>query len=305
MRISRCITGLFVTALVLVQPIERAASAHATERNFLASAVTQAVDDCSADDDSSTLPSPLEVYESTGQCTSNLVYQDIVCTPLTESSGECYLQSGISVSTSQTINAVTLPIESRSLNETALLGAGPAAAGLAPAALGAAQRTSFDVSIDFLNVVRFLVAESNKWPNDKFNNFAQWVGRRWWHTTRQGRPARANVINGNNGITPADWIAAGTEVLDTADAFGQRWGNCAEQASTLAGLIYNNTDLWVRVCYNNGHAWTEVTATPGGAANTVLALDPWADNASWGARGGSCTNWYRKRADGTWDTRVP
>jgi hypothetical protein len=171
MNISRCITGLFVSALVLVQPIERAASAHATERDFLVSGVTQTVDDCSALDDSSTLPSPLEVYESTGQCTSNLIYQDIVCTPLTESSGECYLQSGISVSTSQTINTITLAIDSGSLNQPALLGAGPAAAGLAPAALGAARRTSFDVSIDFLNVVRFLVAESNKWPNDKFKQF--------------------------------------------------------------------------------------------------------------------------------------
>ncbi len=244
-------------------------------------------------------PSPLEVNETGPEPAIPLVYKELVCAFAASrgyiSSGLCelaYFSSYSSMSggpvARATTDAVAEPIHVQ-----------PVASYPNPACSGQA---AFDRAIALLNAVRFLVAESNKFPNDKFSRSWQYEARKRWHVLRQGIPARSRVINGNNGITPADWIAAGTEVLDHRDAFGQAWGNCAEQASTLAGLIYQaGCSLWVRVCYSGGHAWTEASENPQNTAEQVLILDPWGDSASLGARGTSCTHWYRKNAQGGQD----
>lgn len=167
-----------------------------------------------------------------------------------------------------------------------------------------AQCGDFDKAVTFLNDVRRDVCESNKFPNG-FQRWAwQWKVRGLWHVARQDNPARARVIKSpDNLINPDDWKRCANEVLDHKDAFGLSWGNCAEQASTLAAAIFEWTCLWVRVCYLNGHAWTEVSRSGGGPNDGPIDwLDPWDDGAGSGVRpGGQCTNWYRRKADGTWD----
>lgn len=165
--------------------------------------------------------------------------------------------------------------------------------------------------LKYLNSVRYLCAESNKYDDRFFWCKAQWNIRAKWHWVRQKTcKARSCVILGNEKITPDDWVAAGCAVLDTTDGYGQRWGNCAEQASTVAGLIYQSHDtaIWVRVCYSSCHAWTEVSDD----LKTVHYLDPWGDTA--GTVGDDenfppstkeCTAWYRRtgKADPKWEKK--
>lgn len=241
-------------------------------------------------------PSPLEVNETGPEPAIPIAYRELVCAFAASrgyiTSALCelayfssYSSKSISPEARATTDAVSQPVTIQ-----------PAASYPNPSCSGQA---AYDRAIALLNAVRFLVAESNKFPSDKFSRSWQYEARKRWHVLRQGRPARARVINGSNGITPADWIAAGIEVLENRDAFGQAWGNCAEQASTLAALIYQaGCSLWVRVCYSGGHAWTEASENPQNTQEQVLILDPWGDTASLGTRGTSCTHWYRKNAQG-------
>lgn len=100
-------------------------------------------------------------------------------------------------------------------------------------------------------------------------------------------PARKNVMDGNtkldeNGLSkigPADWIAAHDDVVSRRDPTGGQWGNCAEQAATIAAEIMvkiekdpNFAGCKVRQVWVPGpHSWAEVK-TPSGE---VYICDPW------------------------------
>ncbi|PWU01434.1 MAG: hypothetical protein C5B53_02925 [Candidatus Melainabacteria bacterium] len=86
--------------------------------------------------------------------------------------------------------------------------------------------------------------------------------------------------NGMMDVGPEKWAACFKDVQERLD-HNRKWGNCAEQAASMAHMIHkmmiNNPDLpsaaglQVRQAYHDDHSWVEVKYPNG----QVMVYDPW------------------------------